>query len=195
MKYILAGGTGRLGRVLSAALAADGHSVICCHAVRVFRRRTAACTRWLGPTASGAWAKELSGADGIINRERTWPEDLDTSTPELPAAVGALDPKPGASHAASRASARVVLQAAVGCYGVAGHHSPTEESPAGDDFLPDGHRLGSGGRADRRLRHQTGRPTVRCHWRRGCALKMALPFKPSSAVTGSGRQYCQDSHR
>jgi uncharacterized protein (TIGR01777 family) len=65
MKLILPGGTGLIGTMLANAFARDGHEVT------VLGRRPAPTTRWRAiawtPTALGAWATELEGADAVIS--------------------------------------------------------------------------------------------------------------------------------
>ncbi|MEQ0560163.1 TIGR01777 family oxidoreductase [Amycolatopsis sp. NEAU-NG30] len=66
MKVVIPGGTGHLGRVLSRALAADGHEVV------VLTRRGSEPeagvrhVRWDGRSA-GAWTGEIDGSDVVLN--------------------------------------------------------------------------------------------------------------------------------
>jgi uncharacterized protein (TIGR01777 family) len=66
MKVVIPGGTGHLGRVLSRALAADGHEVV------VLTRRGSEPeagvrhVRWDGRSA-GAWTREIDGSDVVLN--------------------------------------------------------------------------------------------------------------------------------
>ena len=68
MKIILPCGTGQVGTILARALLADGHEVV------VFFRSAhpslARVVRWDGETV-GDWARELEGADVVINYNRT----------------------------------------------------------------------------------------------------------------------------
>jgi NAD dependent epimerase/dehydratase family enzyme len=69
MRVIITGGTGRIGRSLSADLAADGHEVIVLS--RAPERATglpdgARAERWDGRTADG-WTHLADGADAIVN--------------------------------------------------------------------------------------------------------------------------------
>jgi len=63
MKIVIAGGTGRLGQILTNALAQRGHQVV------VLSRgghSDGQVVTWDGRTL-GAWTKELDGADAVIN--------------------------------------------------------------------------------------------------------------------------------
>ena len=68
MKVLIAGGSGFIGRHLSASLVKDGHEVVV-----LTRRQPAAApagvrfATWDGRTADGSWVNELDGADAIVN--------------------------------------------------------------------------------------------------------------------------------
>jgi hypothetical protein len=69
MRVVIIGGTGLIGRALSADLAADGHEVIVLS--RVPERAQGLpvglrVERWDGRTADG-WATLTDGADAIVN--------------------------------------------------------------------------------------------------------------------------------
>ncbi|MEV7098211.1 TIGR01777 family oxidoreductase [Amycolatopsis sp. NPDC051045] len=66
MKVVIPGGTGHLGRVLSRALAGDGHEVVV-----LTRRETGPepgvrYIRWDGRSA-GPWTREIDGSDVVVN--------------------------------------------------------------------------------------------------------------------------------
>src|SRR5215471_17781212 len=70
MKVVIAGGTGFLGRALSAALTQDGHSIV------ILSRgwssstqvpRGARMVRWDPNGEVGSWADEITGADAVVN--------------------------------------------------------------------------------------------------------------------------------
>jgi len=63
MKIVIAGGTGYLGQMLTGALVQRGHQVVVlsCHG-----HNDGQVVTWDGRTL-GAWAKELDGADAVIN--------------------------------------------------------------------------------------------------------------------------------
>ncbi len=141
MRIIITGGSGLIGRELTATLAYAGHDVI------VLSRNPAAvqdlplkarAVEWDGRTTEG-WGKLADGADAIVNlagagigslrwtpeRKKVLRESrLDAGRAVVEAVRGALQ-KP-----------RVVVQAsAVGYYGARGNEEVTETTPAGTDFL------------------------------------------------------------
>ena len=68
MKVLIAGGSGFIGRHLSARLLSDGHEVV----VLTRRQQTGPSSgvrfaTWDGRTSDGAWVSELDGADAIVN--------------------------------------------------------------------------------------------------------------------------------
>lgn len=63
MKIIIPGGTGQVGRILSKALSTRGHDVIVLSRGGTGKVRT---VQWDGRTL-GAWAREIDGADVVIN--------------------------------------------------------------------------------------------------------------------------------
>ena len=64
MKVVIPGGTGAVGSVLSRALAAGGHEVVVLS--RNAAARGARTVPWDARTV-GAWARELDGADAVVN--------------------------------------------------------------------------------------------------------------------------------
>ena len=63
-KIVIPGGSGAVGRVLGRAFAAGGHDVV----VLTARAAEPRAQRRRGTGArSGAWARELDGADVVIN--------------------------------------------------------------------------------------------------------------------------------
>jgi len=140
MKVVLAGGTGFLGRALVEHLAQRGHEVV------VLSRSGPAAgpagsrrVDWQPDGAAGPWAREVDGADAIVNlagagiADRRWSaarkEELRvsrvTSTRSLVSAV----------RAAAHRPAVFVQGSAIGFYGVAGDEPLDESFPPGDDFL------------------------------------------------------------
>lgn len=61
MKVVIPGGSGQVGAVLARALRADGHEVVV-----IGRTGGGGAVVWDGRTV-GAWARELEGADAVIN--------------------------------------------------------------------------------------------------------------------------------
>lgn len=140
MKVIVAGGSGMIGKALTAALAGQGHTVW------VLTRDPGAAKlpegvlaeRWDGRTAQG-WGRLAAEADAIINISgasigaRPWTNErkriLRASRVDAGRAI--VEAVRGVAH-----RPRVVLQiAGVGYYGSQGDQALTETSPAGSDFL------------------------------------------------------------
>ena len=65
MKIVITGGTGQVGQVLRRAFSSEGHDVVILTRSEGFVA-DARFARWDGSTA-GEWAKELNGADLLIN--------------------------------------------------------------------------------------------------------------------------------
>lgn len=147
MKIVIAGGSGFLGRALTARLDADGHDVV------VLTRQPADSSGRIRrvvwqpdgtapPPEAGqptGWARELEDADAVVNlagegiadrrwtaaRKRALLESRTHSTRSLVAAI----------RAASRRPRTFVQASGVGYYGVAGDDVIDESSPPGSDFL------------------------------------------------------------
>jgi len=145
MHVVITGGTGLIGRALSASLAADGHEVI------VLSRSPERATRlpegvrverWDARTAQG-WGHLVDGAGAVVNlagtnlagegffptrwtdeRRRVIRKSRLNSSRAVVEAVGQVQRKP-----------RVVVQSsAVGYYGFRGQEVLTEEADPGDDW-------------------------------------------------------------
>ena len=63
MKVIVAGGSGLIGRRLVELLETGGHETI----VLTRRPKRSRDRQWDGRTGSGPWARELAGADAVVN--------------------------------------------------------------------------------------------------------------------------------
>jgi len=145
MRVLITGGTGLIGRALSANLVADGHEVIVL--TRSPERSThlpdrVQAERWDARTAEG-WGHLADGADAIVNlagssiagegffptrwtdeQRRLIRESRLNSSSAVVQAVSQAEQKP-----------RVVIQASgVGYYGYRGDESLTEEAEPGDDW-------------------------------------------------------------
>jgi uncharacterized protein (TIGR01777 family) len=146
MRVVITGGTGLIGRALSANLASDGHEVIVLS--RSPERATSLpdgvrAERWDARTAEG-WGHLADGADAIVNLaganlagERFFPSRWTEERKRL-----IRDSRVNAGHAVVQAVAQadqkpgVVVQASgVGYYGPCGDELITEDAPAGEDFL------------------------------------------------------------
>jgi len=146
MRVIIPGGTGLIGRALSADLAADGYEVIVLSRAPQKTEGLPAgvrAERWDGSTADG-WAPLADGADAIVNlagasisgegllptrwndeRRRLIRESRLNAGSAVVDAVGRAGRKP-----------RVVIQASgIGVYGPRGDDPIAEDEPAGRDFL------------------------------------------------------------
>ena len=138
MKYVIAGGSGFLGRPLTRELMAKGHEVV------VLTRGTARSEGGIRQvTWPGApeWEREVDGADGVINlagagiADERWTEARkkvlrQSRTDSTRALVGAI-------RAASRRPAVFLSGSAIGYYGPQPDNGPPldESAPPGSDFL------------------------------------------------------------
>ena len=139
MKVIIAGGSGFLGRALTAQLAAGGHDVV------VLTRRAGPSSggvrtvAWSPDGRAGEWAREIDGADAVVNlagegiADKRWSaarkdalrQSRILSTRSLVAAI----------RAAARRPSVFVSGSAVGYYGATGDDALDESFPPGSDFL------------------------------------------------------------
>jgi uncharacterized protein len=143
MKILIAGGSGLIGRRLTASLVNDGHAVV------VLSRRPQTenppggvrYVVWDARTAEGEWVTELSGAQGIVNLAGAsignWPwtrrrmaELLSSRLSATAALVQALARTPSELRPAVLVSA-----SGIDYYGDRGDETITEESQPGDSFL------------------------------------------------------------
>lgn len=139
MHVVVAGGTGFLGRALTASLEADGHRVSAL--TRRPRPGVATDLAWTPDGEVGPWVEGLAGVDTIVNlagegiADKRW-------TPERRAALVSSRLKATTSLAKAVASLpsppRVFVSASgVGYYGPRGDERITESAPRGRDFLAD----------------------------------------------------------
>ena len=142
MKVVIAGGSGFLGRALSEHLVGRQHQVIILTRAESVPASTGARAVTWHPDGSpnpGSWAREIDGADAIVNltgagmADRRWTrrrkDELRQSraqpTRSLVAAIRAAAVKP----------ATFVQGSAVGFYGAHGDEVIDESFPPGQDFL------------------------------------------------------------
>ena len=136
MHVVIAGGTGFLGRALTASLERDGHRV------SVLSRRPRPGTSdiaWTPDGEVGPWVEGLAGVDAVVNlagegiADKRWTPDRKAAlissrlkaTTSLAKAVTSLPSPP-----------RVFVSASgVGYYGPRGDERITESASAGHDFL------------------------------------------------------------
>ncbi len=64
MKVVLPGGTGQIGALLARAFMSEGHEVV---VLSRSGKSAALLVTWDGKTVEDAWAKEIDGADVVIN--------------------------------------------------------------------------------------------------------------------------------
>jgi uncharacterized protein len=143
MKVLIAGGSGYIGRHLSASLQSDGHQVV------VLTRGQSApsavsgprMVTWDGRTADGAWVSELNGADAVVNLAGmsigSWPwtkrrmaELLSSRLGPTNAIVRAIERTPP-----DRRPKVLVSASGIDYYGDRGEEVVTEESSPGNSFL------------------------------------------------------------
>ena len=149
MRIVIAGGTGLIGRALTASLAADGHEVIILS--RAPEKATglpqgARAVRWDGRTASG-WGELAEGAEAIVNLagESIGGENMlalitKPWTREHLQLIRTSRVNAGRAVVQAIEQARVkphvlVQSSAVGYYGLPGDQEITEDTPAGNDAL------------------------------------------------------------
>lgn len=145
MKIVVAGGSGLLGRSLTARLANDGHEVVSLTRATPSTGQPDARTRsviWNPNGDAGPWAAELEAADAVVNlsgagiadkrwtaaRKRLLRTSRVLSTRSLIAAMRQCRVRP----------ATFIQQTAIGYYGCSLSDQKIDESfPPGDDFLAD----------------------------------------------------------
>ncbi len=143
MKYVIAGGSGFLGRPLTRELMAKGHAVVVLTRGAARSEGGIRQVTWPGApdAADSAWEREIDGADGVINlagagiADKRWSEarkqELRQSrTDSTRALVGAI-------RAATRRPAVFLSGSAIGFYGPQPEDGPAldETAPPGSDFL------------------------------------------------------------
>jgi uncharacterized protein (TIGR01777 family) len=210
MHIVIAGGSGFLGRPLTATLLRDGHDVV------VLTRNAAASSRpaapmqagartvtWTPDGRTGAWAAEIAGAGAVVNLSgesiagKRWTTAqkqriLDSrvrATRSLVAAIDGAAPRPPV----------FVSGSAVGYYGPLGDETATEDTPAGSDFLAEvcvrweQEAMRAGGGGTRVVCIRTGIVLARD----GGALPQMLPpfWFGAGGPVGTGRQYWPWIHR
>jgi len=143
MKVLIAGGSGYIGRHLSASLVRDGHEVV------ILTRRQAPpagvpgtrMVAWDARSADGAWVSELSGAAGMINLAGlsigSWPwtkrkmaELLSSRLGPTTAIVQAIERTPP-----DRRPKVLVSASGIDYYGDRGDEVVTEQDSPGNSFL------------------------------------------------------------
>lgn len=140
MKVIITGGTGLIGRALTASLIDDRHQVV------ILSRKPEEAknlpekvqvAQWDGKTEQG-WVEHVEGTDAIVNLagapiDKRW--TVDHREKVKASRVNAGEAIVAAIKASSHKPKVVLQSSAVGYYGPHGDEIVTEETPAGNDFL------------------------------------------------------------
>jgi uncharacterized protein len=203
MKVVIAGGTGFLGRPLADALAAQEHAV-------VVLTRGASSTRpngvrlvpWTPDGEAGAFAREIDGADAVVNLAG---ESIAAGrwSPERKRAI--LDSRIKATRSLTEAIARaarppgvLISGSAVGYYGPHADDIVTEDTPSGSDFLARvcQHWEAEADRASVHTRVVCIRTGLVLALDGGALPQMLPPFRMfAGGPVGSGKQYWPWIHR
>ncbi|MCU1383799.1 MAG: hypothetical protein JWL71_2496 [Acidobacteria bacterium] len=204
MNIVIAGGSGFLGRPLTAALVHDGHDVIILtRGATGSPPRGARAVTWNPNGESGAWAAAIDGAAAVINlagesiAEKRWTAAHKQRI--LDSRVAATRSLVAAIRGAAAPPSVFVSGSAVGYYGPLGADVVTEQRGPGADFL-----AGVCERWEQEAtRAASDRTRVACI-RTGIVLEkdggalpqMLPPFKfGAGGPVGSGRQYWPWIHR
>jgi len=141
MRVLITGGSGLIGRALTANLARNGNEVIVLsrRPERIIGLPTGVRAEWWDGHTIEGWSSLADGADAVVNlageniSAGRWTEEHKRSILEsrLNAGRAVVQAIEAAAH-----KPRVVIQASgVGYYGPQGDEEITEETPPGHDFL------------------------------------------------------------
>lgn len=137
MKVVIAGGTGFLGRALTATLRGQGHEVVLL--TRSGRGGEVPAVRWAPDGTAGAWADAVDGAGAVVNLAgesiggERWTDARRRAIRE--SRVMATRSLVEACRQARRPPGVFVSGSAQGYYGDRGSEVLTEASAPGGDFL------------------------------------------------------------
>ncbi len=205
MKIVIAGGTGFLGRPLSARFAADGHDVV------ILTRHTTSdqappgtrLATWHPTGDLGSWADEIDGAAAVVNlagesiAARRWSDAQKSRI--LESRVQATRSLAAAIRRARTSPSVFISGSAVGYYGPLGDEMVTEDHRPGSDFLArvsvqwEAEATGGVGSHTRVVCVRTGLVLEKDG---GALPQMLPPFKLGvGGPAGSGRQYWPWIHR
>ncbi len=205
MRVIITGGTGFLGRMLSADLVRDGHEVIALS--RSPERYTGrlpggtSLVAWDGHTGRG-WEHLIDGSTALVNLAGAsisgdgffpsrWSDGQRKVIRESRIAAGQAVVK--AIEAAGARPFVVVQSSAVGYYGFSGDEIVTEEAPPGSDFMAsvcvdwENSTAALDSMGVRRPVIRTGLPL---HPQEGVMARLLLPFRLfAGGPMGDGKQW------
>lgn len=206
MKIVIAGGTGFLGRPLTAALTQAGHDIVILSRGSSGSKRGPGAARmvpWDPSGDSGPWASEISGAQAVVNLAgesiagRRWTGAQKQRI--LDSRVRATRSLAGAIRAAADPPPVFVSGSAVGYYGPLGDEEAAEDHPAGTDFLAhvceqwEQEAVRASSDRTRVVRVRTG---IVLEKDGGALPQMLPPFRfGAGGPVGSGHQYWPWIHR
>ncbi|MGW8161906.1 MAG: TIGR01777 family oxidoreductase [Desulfobulbales bacterium] len=196
MKVFITGGTGFLGKALTAALLADGHSVTILSRSPRHRSLTLGLTYCEGnPTKEGPWQEVVAGYDAVINLAGASIFQVWNNRNKEAIRSSRIRTTRNLVHAVGEAKRKITLLngSAVGYYGPRGDEDLGEDSPPGGDFLAE---VARSWEEEAKKAEQFGARVVLCRigvilGRDGGALsKMLAVFKWGlGSPLGSGAQW------
>lgn len=196
MRIVIAGGSGFLGRALSADLLRGGHEV----QVLTRRPRGTHDVIWSTDPTPAAWMGVVDGADAVINLvgeslDQRWTRDRMRAV--RASRLEATNALVVAIRRAARPPSVLLSGSAIGIYGNRGDEALTEESLPGSDFVAtlcrewEARAMEASG-ISRVVLLRTGLVLAR---EGGVLPRMARPFYfMAGGRLGSGRQYCSWIH-
>lgn len=211
MRIVITGGTGFLGRALSAALVRRGDQVVVLsrsgapapNAPQLWDGGGARTWGWSASADLTGWQHVVDGADAVVNlagesiASGRW-----TAARKARIERSRLDATAGVVAAISASAAppgRLVSGSAVGFYGDRGDELLTEESPGAGDFLGSLARRWEDAAAEAAVRGTSValvRTGVVLDPREGVLASLSPVFKLfAGGPAGSGRQYMSWIHR
>ena len=203
MRIVIAGGTGFLGRPLTAALLRDRHDIVVLTRGSTAAPAGARAVAWEPNGEVGPWAEEVGRAEAIVNLAgesiagKRWTAAQKRRI--LDSRVGATRSLAEAIRAAAAPPAVFISGSAVGYYGPLGDEAAAEDHPAGSDFLAqvcerwEQEAMRAAGDRTRVTCLRTGIVLERDG---GALPQMLPPFRfGAGGPVGSGRQYWPWIHR
>ena len=141
MRVLITGGSGLIGRALSANLARDDNEVIILsrQPERIIGLPSGVSARWWDSHTTEGWSSLVDGTDAIINlageniSSGRWSDERKHAILKSRSSAGqtVVQAVKAAAH-----KPRIVIQASgIGYYGPCGDEEITEETPPGHDFL------------------------------------------------------------